>query len=163
MTLDENTRFRITTKLVETLGEQDAAILMEAVLPFDWKDLATKADLAASVGILKTDLDTSVVMLKTDLSNSVTMLRHEISSSATLLRNEFTTSNTLLRTELTASMSALETQTANTATLVRAEMETGFATIRGEIAHALRLNTLTIIGSFTAIASLFAVVTPLLN
>ena len=43
----EPIRARILAKLAELLGDEEAAAIMESIPPFDWSELATKADLAA--------------------------------------------------------------------------------------------------------------------
>jgi hypothetical protein len=42
-------------------------------------------------------------------------------------------------------------------------MRTGFADLRAEYAHSMRVNTFTIIGSLAALMTVFSVLTPLLN
>ena len=46
---------------------------------------------------------------------------------------------------------------------VRSEIRTGFANLRAEFAHSMRMNTFAIIGSLAALMTVFSVVTPLLN
>jgi hypothetical protein len=42
-------------------------------------------------------------------------------------------------------------------------MRTGFADLRAEFAHSMRINTLTIIGSLAALMSVFSVLIPVLK
>lgn len=69
MALDEAGRFRITTKLADTLGQDDAAALMETIPPFDWHQIATKTDLANAVKDLAT---------KSDMALEFSTLREEM-------------------------------------------------------------------------------------
>ena len=69
MALDEADRFRITTKLADTLGQDDAAALMETIPPFDWHQIATKTDLANAVKDLAT---------KSDMALEFSTLREEM-------------------------------------------------------------------------------------
>jgi hypothetical protein len=46
---------------------------------------------------------------------------------------------------------------------VRSEMRTGFANLRAEFAHSMRVKTFTIIGNLAALMTVFSVLTPLLN
>jgi len=43
------------------------------------------------------------------------------------------------------------------------EMKTEFANLRAEFAHSMRVNTMTMIGSMTALMTVFSVLTPLLS
>ena len=69
MALDEAGRFRITTKLADTLGQDDAAALMETIPPFDWHQIATKTDLTNAVKGLAT---------KSDMALEFSTLREEM-------------------------------------------------------------------------------------
>ena len=69
MALDEADRFRITTKLADTLGQDDAAALMETIPPFDWHQIATKTDLTNAVKDLAT---------KSDMALEFSTLREEM-------------------------------------------------------------------------------------
>ncbi len=69
MALDEAGRFRITTKLADTLGQEDAAALMETIPPFDWHQIVTKTDLTNAVKDLAT---------KSDMALEFSTLREEM-------------------------------------------------------------------------------------
>ena len=69
MALDEAGRFRITTKLANTLGQDDAAALMETIPPFDWHQIVTKTDLTNAVKDLAT---------KSDMALEFSTLREEM-------------------------------------------------------------------------------------
>lgn len=69
MALDEAGRFRITTKLADTLGQDDAAALMETIPPFDWHQIVTKTDLTNAVKGLAT---------KSDMALEFSTLREEM-------------------------------------------------------------------------------------
>jgi hypothetical protein len=69
MALDEAGRFRITTKLADTLGQDDAAALMETIPPFDWHQIVTKTDLTNAVKDLAT---------KSDMALEFSTLREEM-------------------------------------------------------------------------------------
>ena len=69
MALDEAGRFRITTKLANTLGQDDAAALMETIPPFDWHQIVTKTDLTNAVKGLAT---------KSDMALEFSTLREEM-------------------------------------------------------------------------------------
>ena len=69
MALDEADRFRITTKLADTLGQDDAAALMETIPPFDWHQIVTKTDLTNAVKGLatKSDMDLEFSTLREEM------------------------------------------------------------------------------------------------
>jgi len=69
MALDEAGRFRLTTKLADTLGQDDAAALMETIPPFDWHQIVTKTDLTNAVKGLAT---------KSDMALEFSTLREEM-------------------------------------------------------------------------------------
>jgi len=69
MALDEADRFRITTKLADTLGQDDASALMETIPPFDWHQIVTKTDLTNAVKDLAT---------KSDMALEFSTLREEM-------------------------------------------------------------------------------------
>ena len=69
MALDEAGRFRLTTKLADTLGQDDAAALMETIPPFDWHQIVTKTDLTNAVKDLAT---------KSDMALEFSTLREEM-------------------------------------------------------------------------------------
>lgn len=47
MQLDEQTRHEVFGTLREKLGETTAVVLMSAIPPFDWSEVALKSDLAS--------------------------------------------------------------------------------------------------------------------
>jgi hypothetical protein len=47
MQLDEATRHEVFSTLRENLGETTAVVLMSAIPPFDWSEVALKADLVS--------------------------------------------------------------------------------------------------------------------
>jgi len=69
MALDEAGRFRLTTKLADTLGQDDDAALMETIPPFDWHQIVTKTDLTNAVKDLatKSDMDLEFSTLREEM------------------------------------------------------------------------------------------------
>jgi len=57
MTITDADRHRLYDVLVATLGEQEAAILMEHLPPVGWADVATKTDLEHLRAATKADID----------------------------------------------------------------------------------------------------------
>jgi hypothetical protein len=75
------------------------------------------------------------------------------------MRTEFADVRSEMRTEFADVRSEMRTEFAD----VRTEMRTGFANLRAEFAHSMRVNTMTMIGSMTALMTVFSVLTPLLT
>jgi hypothetical protein len=74
MTIDETTRHRLHQSLDRTLGEDNAAVLMEHLPPSGWSDLPTRRDLDT----LRTDLNSQMVGLRADLNGQMAELRTEM-------------------------------------------------------------------------------------
>ena len=133
MTLDETTRFRITNKFVGILGDEDAAKLMDAIPPIDWDRFATKDDIAAATILTKAEMELEFANFRTEVAVQFAEVRSEFAD----VRSEFAD--------------------------VRTEMRTGFANLRDEFAHSMRVNTFTVISSMAALMTVFSVLIPLLN
>ena len=67
MTITDADRHRLYDALVATLGEQEAAILMEHLPPVGWADVATKTDLDHPRAATKTDLEHLRAATKADI------------------------------------------------------------------------------------------------
>ena len=144
MTLDETTRFRITNKFVGILGDEDAAKLMDSIPPIDWDRFATKDDIAAATILTKAEMELEFANFRTEVAVQFAEVRSE-------MRTEFAD----VRTEMRAGFAQTD--------LKFNEMKTEFANIRAEFAHSMRVNTLTTIGGFAALMSVFSVLTSLLS
>ena len=144
MTLDETTRFRITNKFVGILGDEDAAKLMDAIPPIDWDRFATKDDITAATILTKAEMELQFANFRTETALQYANFRTDVALQFADVALQFAD----VRTEFAD---------------VRTEMRTGFANLRAEFAHSMRVNTFTIIGSLAALMTVFSVLTPLLN
>ncbi len=79
MAIDEQrTRRSLHAKLADTLGDDEAALLMDYLPPVGWADVATKRDLDVLGTATKHDIDTLGAATKHDIDALRTELRAEI-------------------------------------------------------------------------------------
>ena len=84
MAITEHTRHQLHQALIESLGEEEAATLMEHLPPVGWADVATKAD----IDNVRTDIDNLRTSTKTDIDNLRTSLSDRMDKMAADLRTE---------------------------------------------------------------------------
>ncbi len=53
---NESQRLALMHRLVDVLGEQEAATLMDSLPPYDWPEVATKSDVARAVETLRSEV-----------------------------------------------------------------------------------------------------------
>ena len=87
MTITDADRHRLYDALVATLGEQEAAILMEHLPPVGWADVATKTDLEHLRAATKADIDG----LRAEMNSGFVATRAAMDAQAALLRAEMAT------------------------------------------------------------------------
>ena len=162
MTLDETTRFRITNKFVGILGDEDSAKLMDAIPPIDWDRFATKDDIAAATILTKAEIELEFANFRSEVAVQFAEVRTEFADVRSEMRTEFADVRSEMRTEFADVRTEMRAGFAQT-DLKFNEMKTEFANIRAEFAHSMRVNTLTTIGGFAALMSVFSVLTSLLS
>ena len=94
MTITDADRHRLYDVLVATLGEQEAAILMEHLPPVGWADVATKTDLEHLRAATKADIDGLRVQfdgLRAEMNSGFVATRAAMDAQAALLRAEMAT------------------------------------------------------------------------
>jgi hypothetical protein len=104
MTLDETTRFRITNKFVDILGEEDAARLMDAIPPIDWDRFATKDDIAAATILTKAEMELEFADVRSEMRTEFADVRTEMRTEFADVRTEMRTGFANLRAEFAHSM-----------------------------------------------------------
>jgi len=68
VTITEANRHRLHQALIEAVGEEEAANLMEHLPPIGWADVATKADLDHLQTVIEARFDTKVAELRTEMA-----------------------------------------------------------------------------------------------
>ncbi len=141
MTLDETTRFRITNKFVGSLGDEDAAKLMDAIPPIDWNRFATKDDIAAATILTKAEMELEFANFRTEVSMQFADVRNE-------MRTEFAD----VRTDMNNRFAEVQ--------LSFAKVDVKFAEADAKMQKAFRTQTLTMVSFlFTANALMVSLVT----
>ena len=137
MTITDADRHRLYDALVATLGEQEAAILMEHLPPVGWADVATKTDLDHLRAATKTDLEHLRAATKADIDG------HRAETRADFEQLRLTTkadtdrlSENLehLRAEMNSGFRAAQAAMDTRTETLRAEMAVGFARSDTQIA-----------------------------
>jgi hypothetical protein len=111
MTITEETRYRMYQKLEQTIGHDEATVLMEHLPPVGWADVATKRDLDHLALVMRRDIDQlrgELDGLRVQLDHQGTTLRGEIENHATTLRGEIENHVTTLRGEIEALRLSIE-------------------------------------------------------
>ncbi len=78
MSISEETRHEMYSKLEEVLGAQIANTLMEHLPPVGWADVATKRDLETQVALVRGDLGAQVALVRGDLDAGLARVISEV-------------------------------------------------------------------------------------
>ncbi|HMR97526.1 MAG TPA: hypothetical protein PKE05_18485, partial [Microthrixaceae bacterium] len=92
MTITDADRHRLYDALVATLGEQEAAILMEHLPPVGWADVATKTDLEHLRAATKADIEHLRISTKAEFDGLRAATKadiNELKADFNELRGEF--------------------------------------------------------------------------
>jgi hypothetical protein len=103
VSVSERDRRVLHRALVDHIGEEEAGVLMDLLLPGEWGEMARRSDIEA----LRSDLDGLGHRLRSDIDAAVGGLRGEMERSADGLRGEMERSADGLRGELDGLGSAL--------------------------------------------------------
>lgn len=89
MTIDEKVRHDLYEGLERVVGETPAKLLMTAIPPFSWDNVATKSDIAE----LRSELKGDITDLRSELKGDIAWLREDnldIRGELRGIRNEIT-------------------------------------------------------------------------
>lgn len=84
MTIDEKVRHDLYEGLERVVGETPAKLLMTAIPPFSWDNVATKSDIAE----LRSELKGDIAELRSELKGDITDLRSELKGDIAWLRED---------------------------------------------------------------------------
>ena len=110
LTISEESRHALHTRLAEVLGSQEAVVLMEHLPPVGWADVATKRDLDGLAVATKRDLD----HLAIELRGEMVELRGDLRGEMAELRGELVGAIGQLRFDLGAQIRSTYVGTAAT-------------------------------------------------
>ena len=164
MTITDADRHRLYDALVATLGEQEAAILMEHLPPVGWADVATKTDLDHLRAATKADLENLRISTKAEFDGLRAATKADINGlrgDFNGLRGEF---NGLraefehLRTETNSGFRELHAVIDARTDLLRSEIAATAATLHTTMAEKstsqLRWIIATMLASYAVIAAM---------
>ena len=164
MTITDADRHRLYDALVATLGEQEAAILMEHLPPVGWADVATKTDLEHLRAATKADLENLRISTKAEFDGLRAATKadiNELKADFNELRGEF---NGLraefehLRTETNSGFRELHAVIDARTDLLRSEIAATAATLHTTMAEKstsqLRWIIATMLASYAVIAAM---------
>jgi hypothetical protein len=111
MTITEETRYRMYQKLEQTIGHDEATVLMEHLPPVGWADVATKRDLDHLALVMRRDIDQlrgELDGLRVELDHQGMTLRGEIENHVTTLRGEIEALRLSIEASLQREISSLK-------------------------------------------------------
>ena len=113
VTITESTRHQLHQALIASLGEQEAATLMEHLPPIGWADVATKADIDGHRAETRADFEQLRLTTKADtdrLSENLEHLRAEMNSGFRAAQAAMDTRTETLRAEMAVGFALYPTQ-----------------------------------------------------
>jgi len=142
VTITESTRHQLHQALIESLGEEEAATLMEHLPPVGWADVTTKTDLEQLRFATKTDLE----QLRFAMNADIDSFRAETRANFAQLRSDMSADIDSLRAEASANFAEL-----------RSDMGVRFAqadaSLESKLNSHLRWTVGTIFASYALLAT----------
>jgi hypothetical protein len=123
MAIDEQIRHDLFTGLQAALGLEPAKLMMTAIPPFSWHEIATKADLTK-------------VAARDEMSAEFAAVRNEMKSEFAAVRNEMKSEFAAVRGEMKSEFAAVRGEMHAASAAIRDEMHTDSASIRLELANS---------------------------
>ena len=88
MTITDGSRHQLHLSLDQTIGEENAAVLMEHLPPVGWADVATRRDLDHQTLLIKKDMELLGAELRGELGGEMAELRTELRGEMGELRTD---------------------------------------------------------------------------
>lgn len=140
MAITEDRRHQLYEELIQVLGREKAATLMEHLPPLGWADVATKRDLDHQTQLFRRDLDHEIGRLRAEMEAGFADVRAEMQAGLAELRAEMQAGLAELRAEMQAGDAALHRE---------------IVAVEARVERALREQTRTFfLGMLTANATL---------
>lgn len=153
MTITESTRHQLHQALIESLGEEEAATLMEHLPPVGWADVTTKTDLEHLRVATRTDLEQHRFATKTDLEQ----LRFAMNADIDSFRAETRANFAQLRSDMSADIDSLRAEASANFAELRSDMGVRFAqadaSLESKLNSHLRWTVGTIFASYALLAT----------
>jgi hypothetical protein len=100
MTITDGSRHQLHLSLDQTIGEENAAVLMEHLPPVGWADVATRRDLDHQTLLIKKDMELLGAELRGELGGEMAELRTELRREMAELRTELGGEMAEVRTDM---------------------------------------------------------------
>ena len=153
MTITESTRHQLHQALIESLGEEEAATLMEHLPPVGWADVTTKTNLEHLRVATRTDLEQHRFATKTDLEQ----LRFATKTDIDSFRAETRANFAQLRSDMSADIDSLRAEASANFAELRSDMGVRFAqsdaSLESKLNSHLRWTVGTIFASYALLAT----------
>ena len=137
--ITERDRLHLRDKLIETIGERNAEVLMEALPPMRYDELATKQDVLS----VRRDLGQEIAAVRRDLGQEIGAARADLQGQVDGLRAELRATRETLEARIDASEATL-----------RGEMAAMKGELSSEMAANLRVTVAANVGSMMGLAGL---------
>ena len=90
MTIDEQVRHELFTGLQATVGPEPAKLMMTAIPPFSWSEIATKADLAEFA--TRSEMQSEFAEVRSEMKFEFAAVRSEMHADLAAIRLEIANS-----------------------------------------------------------------------
>lgn len=122
MTIDEQVRHDLFTGLQAAVGLEPAKLMMTAIPPFSWNEIATKADLAkfatrdemhAEFAAVRNEMKLEFAAVRGEMKHEFAAVRNEMKLDFAAVRGEMHAGSAAIRDEMHADSAAIRLEIAN--------------------------------------------------
>lgn len=104
MTTDEDSRLLLRAVLLQRIGDEATARLMDALPPYNWTDLATQSNLRTEISSLRSDMTAEFTSVRSEFKGQIAELRVEMHSMMRTQLIQLTTIFGILNASMVAVM-----------------------------------------------------------